>query len=56
MKSENCFLKTVNKFLNCIAPLAQLVEQLTLNQWVASSSLAGCTTLLAHLKILSKIN
>ena len=26
-----------------IAPLAQLVEQLTLNQWVRSSSLRRCT-------------
>ena len=38
------------------APLAQLVEQLTLNQWVRSSSLRRCTIFLneAHLTVHEK--
>ena len=40
-------------FVLCVGPLAQLVEQLTLNQRVRSSSLRRPTIFFKHLRALS---
>ncbi|GAD06267.1 hypothetical protein PORCRE_1992 [Porphyromonas crevioricanis JCM 15906] len=39
-----CFVKIALLCLSVVDSVAQLVEQMTLNHWVESSSLSGVTT------------